>query len=547
MLHAHMNVSVIHALQRTHYSVREMQIMSEFNTQPGGTQPGNTQPSNAPYGTQQQTPYGQQAGQQQYQQHSQYQQQPFGQQSPYGQTPQQPKMGEAFFNRIRAFGIYRGTDRWIGGVASGIAHRLGWDPLAIRIIILALTIIGGSGILLYAIAWLLLPDEKDASILVQDALFYGKLSGAFWVAILFLIIGCPGTVALFPLVAVTVVAIIIAWIIYTDHQNKQQKQQPFGQQPYGAQTYGQSPYGQSPFKAQQQTQQATTGRSYQQAPNGQPSFNQTYSPYQTPYSTPYRTPYQGTPVANRPEQIVKMRKPAGPTIVGITAGLLFISLAVLVTIITFSGLVTTVHGAILATLIWVFAATAILGIITVATGISGRKSGGLIPLTIVALITSIVVMPVLPTMHAWHTITTGQHGQVVIENTDRLFTADQADQLFTHGAEIVASNATIDLQHWSDTHGTSCPTGTLNIETIMSNVDIILPQQCTAHNETRMIFSSDSIDHDWSFGVMHNDTTDNTDTLILTGRALMSQITVQYADGSSVIDPDNTSDYDLDE
>ena len=62
MLHAHMNVSVIHALQRTHYSVREMQIMSEFNTQPGGTQPGNTQPSNAPYGTQQQTPYGQQAG-----------------------------------------------------------------------------------------------------------------------------------------------------------------------------------------------------------------------------------------------------------------------------------------------------------------------------------------------------------------------------------------------------------------------------------------------------------------------------------------------------
>ena len=39
-------------------------------------------------------------------------------------------------------------DRWIGGVSSGIAHRLGVDPLIVRGVFIVLTIFAGVGVLL---------------------------------------------------------------------------------------------------------------------------------------------------------------------------------------------------------------------------------------------------------------------------------------------------------------------------------------------------------------------------------------------------------------
>lgn len=82
----------------------------------------------------------------------------------YGQPPRQLD----FFDWIRSHGIYRGRDRWIGGVSSGIAERMGIDPLIVRGIFIVLTLFAGIGVLLYGIGWALLP-EPDGRIHTQEA------------------------------------------------------------------------------------------------------------------------------------------------------------------------------------------------------------------------------------------------------------------------------------------------------------------------------------------------------------------------------------------
>jgi phage shock protein PspC (stress-responsive transcriptional regulator) len=61
---------------------------------------------------------------------------------------------------MRSLNIQR-EPGWIGGVASGIATRLGIDPLIVRGIIVVVAVLGGPALLVYAAAWLLLPDLDD--------------------------------------------------------------------------------------------------------------------------------------------------------------------------------------------------------------------------------------------------------------------------------------------------------------------------------------------------------------------------------------------------
>lgn len=53
------------------------------------------------------------------------------------------------------------TDRKISGVAGGIARHLDVDPLLVRVAFVILTFFGGGGLILYGVAWLLLPDEHS--------------------------------------------------------------------------------------------------------------------------------------------------------------------------------------------------------------------------------------------------------------------------------------------------------------------------------------------------------------------------------------------------
>ena len=51
-------------------------------------------------------------------------------------------------------------DRWIGGVCGGLGRYLGVDPILLRVAFVVLTIAGGSGVLIYIVAWILIPEER---------------------------------------------------------------------------------------------------------------------------------------------------------------------------------------------------------------------------------------------------------------------------------------------------------------------------------------------------------------------------------------------------
>ncbi len=53
-------------------------------------------------------------------------------------------------------------DRWLGGVASGIAERIGLDVSLVRIAFVALAFASGVGIGIYGLAWLMLPEAPAA-------------------------------------------------------------------------------------------------------------------------------------------------------------------------------------------------------------------------------------------------------------------------------------------------------------------------------------------------------------------------------------------------
>lgn len=55
------------------------------------------------------------------------------------------------------------TQRVIAGVAAGIADYLSISTAAVRIGFIALTIVGGAGIPLYALGWLLIPSAGETS------------------------------------------------------------------------------------------------------------------------------------------------------------------------------------------------------------------------------------------------------------------------------------------------------------------------------------------------------------------------------------------------
>jgi phage shock protein PspC (stress-responsive transcriptional regulator) len=87
------------------------------------------------------------------------------------QSTTDPQTGlDRIFDGLRSLGVRRRTDdKWIGGVCSGLADRLGVDPVIVRAAFVLLTILGGVGVSLYLVAWALLPNDRD-EIAAQRAL-----------------------------------------------------------------------------------------------------------------------------------------------------------------------------------------------------------------------------------------------------------------------------------------------------------------------------------------------------------------------------------------
>lgn len=80
-----------------------------------------------------------------------------------------------FFSWMRALGVPRRSG-WLGGVCAGVAARTGLDPLLVRGIAVVLAVVGAPVVLLYAAAWLLLPDA--AGTIHAEELVRGRVTPA---------------------------------------------------------------------------------------------------------------------------------------------------------------------------------------------------------------------------------------------------------------------------------------------------------------------------------------------------------------------------------
>ncbi len=151
---------------------QEPDPMAPGQTPPGATAPGTPPPGTTPPGT---TPPGVDPG--------------TG--GPAGYAPP-PSGTDAFFDSVRRTGIVRTDERWVGGVAGGLAQRLGIDPLIVRGLFGIGALLGGIGLVLYGVGWLLLPEQRDGRIHVQQ-LFRGDFDAAVigGVAAILIGIGAP--------------------------------------------------------------------------------------------------------------------------------------------------------------------------------------------------------------------------------------------------------------------------------------------------------------------------------------------------------------------
>lgn len=84
----------------------------------------------------------------------------------YGGPQPGPQGGSThrFFDSLRGSGLMRTNERWIAGVAGGVAYRFGLDPTLVRCVWVVLSLFAGVGLVLYGLAWALLPEESDGRI-----------------------------------------------------------------------------------------------------------------------------------------------------------------------------------------------------------------------------------------------------------------------------------------------------------------------------------------------------------------------------------------------
>ncbi|MCS4274976.1 phage shock protein PspC (stress-responsive transcriptional regulator) [Mycetocola sp. BIGb0189] len=100
---------------------------------------------------------------------------------PGNSGPTRPTRG--FFDSIRDTHIVRSESSWLGGVAGGLAQRMGIDPILVRGFIVVLSIFTGVGPFLYGLAWAFLPDRNGY--IHAEALRYSRWAAGMTGAVIF--------------------------------------------------------------------------------------------------------------------------------------------------------------------------------------------------------------------------------------------------------------------------------------------------------------------------------------------------------------------------
>lgn len=371
--------------------------------------------------------------------------------------PPAPPGDSAFFSSVRRSGLVRSDERWIGGVAGGIALRLGVDPLLVRGILGASVLLGGLGMVLYGIGWALLPEQKDGRIHLEETI-RGRFDAALLGAVALLIVGLNRNDHWFGWWGgrdlgwlnglLWLAAVVVAVVLVVKAAGSRRTPPPYGPYP-GIPGPATPPAGTAATEAAAGTGSGPVSMTKASAPDGSEPATTAAQPYPTPpYPTqpypaqqypaqPYPTqpyPAQGyapvpPPAPPRPPRVTTPGP--GSTTFGVVAALVLLTFAVLLAAERtgdFTGSVGLTGGA---------AAIVLLGLAAMVSGLRGRRSSGLGTL---AVLTTIVVLPL-----AWagdRDWTWDGDSHAAIADTDFLVTERD---VATRGYDLGLGDSTVDL------------------------------------------------------------------------------------------------------
>lgn len=383
-----------------------------------------------------------------------------------------PSQSNPFFSWFRNLGIQRGQDRWIGGVASGLGHRIGLDPILVRGLFILLAIFGGVGVLLYGVAWALLP-EPDGRIHAEEAgrsNWTAGMTGAVIFAVLGIFSrpfgwfnndwgwGFGGFV--WAVIWIGAVAFFIYWLATRNKNNS-----PAGSHGPGSEGFPPAPpasgSGTTSYSSAESTYGPAAGTDYTAAGYGASSGG-----YQGPPRHNYPQPRPYPQPAPQPPKPVH-RGPSGAAI-ALTLGAAMLAAGVVLGLnaLEFVDLgLNVVPVAIAAALI-------VIGIGVVVMGSVGRTSGVLGFLAAVGLVLSLVFSAGMQ----W----TASNFAIASSRT-WTSTAAPAEG---DGYSVVAGNGTVDLREVSGSRFGG--PAVVPVNAVAASVTVIIPDDAPVKVESRM-------------------------------------------------------------
>lgn len=474
-----------------------------------------------------------------------------------GRPPRAPRDedggGRWFFRWVRESCVVRTNDRWIGGVCGALARRLGWSPSFVRAIMLLCVFAAGAGLAFYGFAWFILPDEDDT--IVCEDLIDGRWRGdAIGVIICLIITFCLPGVGLFALaVAAGLLYLFLRWSRQRamsgmdGYEGGDWHRQEGGSAPSDRRGsgYGQGgwnpegawmPQGSDDGPGRQDTDQGYrpspflagwegpeggadpaygsrgwygAAPDYRTAPDrqagpasggiGGPAYAAGPAPSSVPPGWGGSGPGRYAPTVKRPARRLR-RRPAGFAIVASVMGLILISGAItaLVTFNKVTGFLDVSRVA----LYWTAGICLLVGIVTVALGSVGRRSGGLTVISVLTVISLLSVTVGVANLAIYengfkkqmagyqHLVVNGEGMGRVIGSTTRDMKAYARGYFFT-GDESKQGRVVLDLSDFEKNNGThkvdykgrkadsGCPTGRIQLAVEFADVKILVPKECT--------------------------------------------------------------------
>ena len=444
-----------------------------------------------------------------------------------------------FFPWVRESGLVRSAEeRWIGGVCGGLGRYLGWSPLLVRALMIGAAFVAGIGVVFYALAWFLLPDERDGRILCEELLdghwdwsclgvllglvcmifwppvwLFGLAAGAF---ALWLVIEQAGrrnlryAVAQWanpssrPQPAPSARPEATVWTqasVRQDHPGRSEAPASVGAEPSVTPSTMGSADG-IPAGGAATGMGATGGMPDGEVPAGAPTGAAPVSSAAVPpmMTSPYRAPQPA------PKPRVARRKPAGPLLVLIVTGLIFLSFACMLFswADTRADLETLLGGG----MIWIGGVCVAIGLIIVILGCIGRRTGGLHPFVWLAaflavtlafggLAYSVMFQRMMRTRTEYaYADGSGMDPDIQVHGFDAIGSDKATMQRLEDGLWMEGDNINdvlhIDLSDYAEDNGShevtlndgttatsSCPAGTIRVMPYRTSVVITIPDGCS--------------------------------------------------------------------